>query len=472
MLKIIKTLAVTSCLTLTLQACHDDTVDIANAPKQLANINTAVYRIIRQNPDVNTLFVNTGATDVGDEPCEVKLHRMVYDTVDGRGKAVTSSGVFMLPHGDDARCRGDLPVLLYAHGTADEKTYDLSQLLSKTPNAAAREAALLLAVFAAQGYAVIAPNYTGYADSSSDYHPYLDRMQQTTEMMDALNHVREYADTLGAKFSDELFVAGLSQGGYVAMATHQALEASGETVTASLPISGPYATLDFVDTIMKGYVNVGATVFAPLYLTALERSRGIYNDPAEIYNTAYAGIAESALPAVGGFTSTALPLTAIFGGKPPVGANLLNMMGFGSDHLLSDAFRAAYLADAQANPTKPVYKIRAEVGKTDLRDDWIPKAPILMCGASNDPVVYHRNSDLMADHWSALVSAGLVTNLDLTDTPAGPFAGAMQAFQSAGLQVVAIHSGTGVYCSLAGLGYFSQIRSRQNAENLEVTGAR
>ncbi|MEZ5536529.1 MAG: hypothetical protein R3F02_13010 [Thiolinea sp.] len=468
MLKTIKLLTLASCLTLTLQACHeDDDPDIAAAPKQLANINTAVYQRIRQNPEANMLFANTGATNVGDEPCDVKLHRMVYDTVDGTGKSVTSSGVFMLPHGDDARCQGPLPVVLYAHSTATEKDYDLSQFLSNPTNPAASESGLLLAAYASQGYAVIAPNYAGYADSSADYHPYLDRMQQPSEMINALDHIREYADILGAELSSELFVTGVSQGGYVSMATHQALEASGEKVTASVNISGPYAILDYIDTIVAGYVSGGATRYLPMYATALERSYDIYDNPADIYTDAYAGIAEGILPTIGGFASTSLP-SALFGGEPPVGANPINIAGFGADHLLNDSFRTAYLTDAQANPNDPQQRMRAAVAKGDLRD-WTPQAPMLMCGAGNDPVVYHSNSDNMAEYWADLVAAGFIVNLDLTDTPVGPFAGAMLAFQNAGLDIASIHGSTGVYCSLAALGYLSLIRSQQDSEQLEVT---
>lgn len=468
MLKSLKILTLASCLAFSLQACHedDDAVDISAAPKQLANINTAVYSAIRQNPDANAIFAATGATDVGDEPCDVKLHRMVYDTVDGTGQSVTSSGVFMLPHGDDPRCSGPLPVVLHAHGTATEKNFDLSQFISNPETPGATEAGLLLAVYAAQGYAVIAPNYAGYADSTADYHPYLDRMQQPTEMINALDHVREYADMLGANLSSQLFVSGISQGGYVSMATHQALEAAGEKVTASMNVSGPYAILDFIDTIAAGYVSGGANRYLSMYFTALERSYDIYDDPAEVYTAAYAGIAEGALPAEGGFASTSLP-PAIFSGEPPAGANPINAAGFGADHLLSDTFRAAYLADAQANPDSPQQRVRAAVAKGDLRD-WTPQAPMLMCGASTDPVVYYSNTMAMAGYWAGQ-PAGLVNTLDLTGDPVGPFAGAMLAFQREGFGFAEIHGATGIYCGLAGLGYFSQFRSQQDSEQLEVT---
>ncbi|MGB0846778.1 MAG: alpha/beta hydrolase family protein [Thiolinea sp.] len=466
MLNKLKLISLITVAALGLQACGDDDKSTAGAPKQLVNINTAVYSVIRQNPAANAIFAGAGATNVGDEPCEVKVHRMSFDTVGGKGEATTSSGVFMLPHGDDARCQGDRPVLLYAHGTSSEKNYDLSQIVpppGSPTNAAASEAVMLLAAYASQGYAVVAPNYAGYSDSTLDYHPYVNEVQQSTEMIDALMHVREYAGMLGAKLSSELFISGTSQGGYVAMATHKALQASGEKVSASMPVSGPYALLDFIDTIFAGYVNAGATTFAPLYLNGLERAFDIYDDPSEVYDAAYAGTAENALPAVGGFTTTGFPATAIFGGEPPEGANALHAMGFGADHLLSDAFRVAYLTDAGLNADAPENKIRKLVKDGDLRN-WKPMSPLMMCGAANDPVVYYPvNTGLMNAYWADLVAAGLVSSLDLSATPAGPFASVMGAFQAAGIELPSVHGSTGVYCALAGVNYFNAVRAQMAA---------
>ncbi len=452
-------------LTLLLPSCHSNSNNeastTANAPKQVANVNQAVYENIRTNSAAaDSLFANAGAPNAGDELCEVTMYRMSFNTIGGAGEATTSSGVFMLPHGDDPNCSGPRPVVLYAHGTDTNKDYDLSKLITSqpaAPNPASSEALLLLAVYASNGYAVIAPNYAGYADSTLSYHPYLDEVQQSTEMIDALNHIRTHASTLGAELSSTLFVTGVSQGGYVAMATHKALQAQGENVTASLPISGPYATLDFLDKIMAGFVNGGATIFAPMYINALEKAHDIYTDPSEVYDAQYASIAEDILPRIGGFATAGLPAAALFSGTPPAGAN---PAGFNDDHLLSNDFRTAYLADAITNPTDPVMNIRKLVKEADLRN-WAPQVPMLMCGAGNDPVVYHTNSNLMATFLETnggLLSAGLVMNLDLTDTPpAGPFAVIQSAWQQAAVPLEAIHGQTGVFCSLAGKSFFDSL---------------
>lgn len=439
----IKLLSLLVCSPLILLACHsdDDALMTVNAPKQVVNINSSVYASIRDgSPDANTLFETFGATNIGDEKCDVKVHRMSYDTVGGADEATTSSGMLMLPHGDDPACSGPRPVLLYAHGTSSERGYDLSQFTSDPDNAATGEAILLLAAYAANGYVVIAPNYAGYSDSSLSYHPYVDDIQQSTEMIDALEHVRTYASLLGANLSSKLFISGLSQGGYVAMATHKALEANGETVTASLPISGPYAMLDFIDGIFDGYVGLGATTFAPMLLTAFQMSDQIYSDPSEVYDEAYADIAENALPRPGGFDDSGLPASAIFSGAAPADASVYNQLGFGDDHLLADAFRIAYLSDKAANPTTPVNNIRALVADRDLRN-WQPGAPLHMCGSSSDLVIGYDNTVTMIDYWAS-----------------NPYVGSFDvsaAMAAVGVPATSVHGLTGVYCAGYGLSYFS-----------------
>ena len=48
------------------------------------------------------------------------------------------------------------------------------------------------------------------------------------------------------------------------MATHRAMQAAGMPVTASAPMSGPYALSAFGDAIYYGNVNLGATLFTPM----------------------------------------------------------------------------------------------------------------------------------------------------------------------------------------------------------------
>lgn len=458
-----------------LAACNSNktintaTLPLTPPPTEVTTVTAATYAALRAaDPTANTLFTVADAA-AGATKCDVKILRMAYNTVGSAGEMTNASGVVMIPQGTSPQCSGARPTLLYAHGTASDSRYDLSKFLTEPTNPAAAEAMILLALYASRGYAVIAPNYAGYADSTLGYHPYLDEKQQTSEMLHALDHVRTHSSAMGAQFSTELFITGLSQGGYVAMATHKALQAKGVNVWGSVPISGPYATLDFVDSIMAGYVNGGATVFTPMYLRALDKAHDIYTHPSEVFAAPFSSQAETALPRVGGFelavASGLLPSTALFSGTPPTlnpPLQAFQQAGFGTPHLLTDSFRAAYLADAQANRQTPQNKTRALVKEADLRD-WTPKTPVMLCGSQNDPVVYFNNATSMSAYWQGVPNTYLL-NLDSTPTsaPLNAFAPVAQQWQMAlgngGITPAAIHGQTGVYCGLAAYGLFQKLR--------------
>ena len=178
----------------------------------------------------------------------------------------------MVPLGGDAVCRGARPILLYAHGTTTDRAFDMTNLQGD-PNG---EALIMAALFASQGYIVVAPDYAGYGGSTLPYHPYLVADQQSKDMIDASTAARSALPAVAAPGTTDdgrLFITGYSQGGYVAMATQRAMQVAGMTVTASAPMSGPYAMAAFVDAIFAGRVNSGATVSAALLITALESAQ-------------------------------------------------------------------------------------------------------------------------------------------------------------------------------------------------------
>jgi len=132
----------------------------------------------------------------------------------------------------------------------------------------------LAALFASQGYIAVAPNYAGYDTLTLPYHPYLIADQESKDMIDALTAARTalpFTSATLTKDSGQLFITGYSQGGYVAMATHRAMQAAGMKVTATAPMSGPHALAAFVDAVFYGEVNGDATVSVTLLLTAYQR---------------------------------------------------------------------------------------------------------------------------------------------------------------------------------------------------------
>lgn len=372
------------------------------------------------------------ATATPKAKCDIKIEKVTYPTVGAVGERTNATAAIMLPSGNSADCKGDRPVLLYAHGTTTDKGYDFSQV-GNANNPAVSEANLIAANFAAQGYIVVAPNYAGYDSSDLGYHPYLVAEQQSADMVDALNSARtiisEQQKTNNANYtaisdSGQLFISGYSQGGHVAMATARALEAQGKTVTAIAPLSGPYALSAFGDAIFTGNVNIGATRFAPLLATGLNKAYGnIYNSTTEIFSPQYANTQLPSSLSFGQLVAAGqLPDNALFQGKPTVNAVLDQLpaselpfafLGFAADkYLIKTDFRAAYVADALQNPDSLIAKtgvlpaqnpqnnLRKALKANDLRG-YVPKMPTLLCGGSQDPTVFY---DLNTGSMSAIIN--------------------------------------------------------------------
>lgn len=444
----------------------------------------------------------------GTPVCGVDVQYIKYGTVGGAGEATNASGALMVPTGDDAKCKGARPIVMYAHGTNITKTYNLADFADST-NPAASEAVLIAALYAAQGYIVVAPNYAGYDSSPLPYHPYLIADQQSKEMIDVLTAAKSALPTLQSPTtaSAKLFLTGYSQGGHVAMATHRAMQAAGMPVTASAPLSGPYALAAQSDATFYGNVNAGSTIFSPMIFTAFQKSYGnIYASTSDVYEPAYATGIETLIPGIYTFDTLVpagkVPMTELFSSTPPAPAfapitpptgtgatDALFAAGFGTGNLLKNSFRLSYLMDAMASPdgvvpattngmpaSNPQNPSRIAAKKNDLRG-WSPAAPILLCGGNADPTVFYSlNTGVMATLWAPQVAARLVTVLDVDSAPTGPtdpFAAAKVGFaqsktalingaiatgQNPAAVVTMAYHGTLVppFCNAAARGFFSQ----------------
>ena len=473
-----------------LAACGGDSAD------NLGTVVTAPARgALIQNPPPRTAFfsaldlaakLNASASGrnllavAGTPKCGVDVQYIQYGTVGGANESTDASGALMTPTGG-ADCSGSRPIVLYAHGTTTAKSYNLANLLDES-GAAYSEAVLIAATYAAQGFIVVAPNYAGYDSSKLSYHPYLNADQQSKDMIDALGAARKALPGLLQPVQDngKLFITGYSQGGHVAMATHKAMQAAGQTVTASAPMSGPYTLAAFGDAVYYGNVNLGSTLFTPLLINSYQKAYGnIYTQLTDIYEPAYAAGIDTLLPtdtplntllAPGG----KLPQTALFSRTPPTApagsppslqptlnaitppttpASLapLFALGFGTSNLITNASRLNYLLDALANPdgavpavtnalppANPTNPMRLAAKKNDLRS-WTPTRPVLLCAGSGDPTVFYSiTTQLMQAFWSspspAAPAPGLLTVLDVDSSSTGaqdPFAPAKAGFAQA-----------------------------------------
>lgn len=363
----------------------------------------------------------------GTPKCTVSFHYFQYGTVGGAGEKTNASGGIMVPSGADAACQGPRPVLLYAHGTSLDKNKNMASPQDS-------EAALIAALYAAQGYIVIAPNYAGYEASTLPYHPYLNIDQQAKDMIDGLTAARKGFAAVGATASNQLFVSGYSQGGTVSMATQRALQLAGTPVTAGAHLSGVYALGAFGDAVYSGVVNAGATLFAPLLSTSFQRAYGnLYASPSDMYEATFATGIETLLPSTTPLntllTQGKLPATALFAADQAAP----NTFGFGTPNLIKTSYRNAFLADAATNPKAPQHPLRVAAFRNDLlKQDWTPAQPMLLCGGNQDPTVFYSINTMGAKAY--FTGKGLpdqaVTVLDVDSTPTEPFAAAKFGFAS------------------------------------------
>lgn len=467
---------------------------VDDPPLRIASLNAADFASqLNASSSGQQLLALAGAP-----ACGVDFYYIKYWTVGaGSSPAPTEvSGALMVPTGSGAQCSGARPIVLYAHGTQTDSTFNIADVT----NPANTEGAMIAAVFAAQGYIVVAPNYAGYDISNLGYHPYLNAVQNADDMMDALTAARTALPnsfTPGTTDSGALFVTGYSEGGYVAMATDKAMQAAGETVTATAPMSGPYALEAFGDAVFFGNVNIGSTVFAPLITTSYQKAYGnVYAQPSDVYTAQYAGGIESVLPSATPlatlFQQGSLPEAALFDSAPPsTGNSTLDAIlappannpiadaGFGKPFLINDAYRIGYIEDALANPdgalptpmagvplaAAPQNTLRQDFKLNDMRS-WTPHMPMLLCGGDQDPTVYFSvNTETMAAFWSPLVAGGLISVLDLNATPAGSFAQLQGALQATEAQLIAtegeatavqsFHTTEAPFCAVAARGFFS-----------------
>jgi hypothetical protein len=482
-----------------------------NPPLRIASLNAATFQ-------GELAATSTGAQLLeltGNPACGVDFYYLRFWTVGGAGETTESSGALMVPTGAAPACSGPRPIVEYAHGTNPDKALNIADIT----DASNTEGVLIGAMFAAQGYIVVAPNYAGYDISTLGYHPFLNAAQQSGEMMDILAAARAALPaTMSAATSDggRLFITGYSEGGHVAMATLRAMQAAGKAVTAAAPMSGPYALEAFGDTIFFGGVDIGSTEFAPLLVSSYQHAYGNVDSTANpVFSSSFAG-AETLLPSDTPidtlFQESMLPETALFDSTTPVVTGLTALLavpptpalplsaqtpifqlGFGNPYLVNNAFRVSYAVDAATNPdgatppakagvplaaVKPTQGLRQDFYLNDMRSGWYPKVPTLLCGGDQDPTVFFTvNTGTMAAYWSTL-PPGAVTVLDVNQQPSGPFAALQTAFQASEAQELAFlqtaaggglslaaaeaqliegyHSAVAPFCAAGARAFFSQ----------------
>jgi pimeloyl-ACP methyl ester carboxylesterase len=300
----------------------------------------------------------------GPAKCDVKLVSLNYVTPGAKGESSNASGVLLLPTG--AGCTAAAPLVAYAKGTDVQKPRTLA-------NPTDGETGLLAAMYAGQGYAVVATDYLGFAKSNYSYHPYLHADSEATSVIDSIRAARNAVSSQGGSLNGKVMLTGYSQGGHASMAAHREIEKnlSGEIkVVAGAHLAGPYnlsGSMKFPDAI------AGYQFFVPYLVTAWQKIYGnLYNNVNDAFKAPYAAGIESLLP-----SPTLNYTTLVTSGKLP-GIN-----GETPNQARDALFQPAFISDILTNPNNPTF---LAAKKNDLLD-WSPKSQTMLCSGSGDPTV-------------------------------------------------------------------------------------
>ncbi|MEV5833959.1 hypothetical protein [Nocardia sp. NPDC052112] len=307
----------------------------------------------------------------------VDAYRVVYRTVTPAGDPTTASGLVVLPRTDARRLR----VVTYEHGTLVLK----SDAPSVNDTRADRARTIM---FAAAGYAAIAPDYLGLGEGPGP-HPYTHAPSEVSASVDLLRAAR----TMVAgqhDFDPDILVTGFSQGGQAATALGKALQggdAPGFGLAALAPISGPY-DVQHVETpgAVAGRVLPAVAVFYLAYwITAMNRIYHLYDRPADAFQEPIADRIEQL------FDGQQNEIT--IGTALPVRPELL--------------LTPKFLALAQ----DPTGTAREAVAASDGTCDWTPRVPVHLYAATGDRNVLYAN----AEHCLQAMRTDRVTLTDLGD---------------------------------------------------------
>lgn len=287
----------------------------------------------------------------------VDLYLLTYRTPGVDGRPTTASALAVLPRTRERTLR----TVTWLHGTRVFRGDTGS--LSDNPD---RAAAVL---FAASGYATVAPDYLGLG-TGPGHHPYVVNAPTITATMDALRATRTLAARQGKRLDRSVLVSGFSQGGQAAMVVGRALQRSTEfDLGAIAGIAGPYDIRgQELPAALDGRLDsISAVMYLGYAITAWNRVYHLYDSPSEAFRAPYDQVADKLFDSDHQEMDvvTSLPATP--------------------QELFTDDFLAQL-----ANPTGPLAKVLAD---NDNPCDWRPTAPVRLYAGTNDRDVVFTNTE-------------------------------------------------------------------------------
>ncbi len=215
----------------------------------------------------------------------VSVYKVTYETT-FQGESLVASGLVAIPTKE-----GNYPILSFQNGT--------NVLYSEAPTKDFEfdpddpyKSMVVLESMASLGYVIVVSDYPGFGSSESVFHPYLEKDNTVPAMVDLILAAKEMLkkEEFTVKPTDDLYIAGYSQGGWSSMCLLDQLEHSpvdGIQLVAASCGAGPYNISEMNDYVL-GLENYPMPYYFGYMLQAYSLHGLVTNPLSDVFADEYA----------------------------------------------------------------------------------------------------------------------------------------------------------------------------------------
>ena len=322
----------------------------------------------------------------------VDAYIVEYASVNSKNDIIPVSGVVLIPQEKEGVL---MPLLVYQHGTIIKNNAAPSISIASKSDKATGQSNTLLGSFAAYGYIVAMTDYAGTGQENCLAYPseYLFSKSEGENGVDILIVTDQLLKEMGVMRSENLFIAGYSEGGQAVSAMGEQLQNNYPEykVTAAAFMEGPYDMNETMNSLLKtpgGIALGGEPVGSLICAKAIYAYKNIYDWGAmnTVFNHPYDKRVEKQF-------SNPNTSAIILGLSYPINTQKM--------------FQASFLDNAENG------SVAADIAKNNT-DDWIPEMPVTIMTSSADTLI----PDTIAKKtYEKMLNAGGNVRLEYTKYP-------------------------------------------------------
>ena len=256
-------------------SCQPDTKLVPPKPKLISASQLVFY----DNTTLRRITTSHDSLIYQPADYQLSINRISYRTTLPDGRDIVASGVVYLPAQPGATAK-TYPLLSFQHPTA----YSNAEAPSGVNFGTVRFSYPIY--FATHGYIVVCPDYIGYGAADGVPHDYEHRQTLAQATTDMLLATQEFLTRKTIKYTNQVFLAGYSEGGYASLAAQQFIEEQSPAslrITASSCGAGPYAMSAFFDHVTQHPTAGGIANYLYVWETlSYDRIYGL-NKPINYY---------------------------------------------------------------------------------------------------------------------------------------------------------------------------------------------